>query len=149
MGSIVLLMLLTFYVFGVMGAKLFADDMPEDFGSLGESLFTLFQLMTLDDWANVVKPSMERNVWSLLYFLPFTLLATFVVLNLFIGVIVDSIQSMREAHASADAAAALAATDAARAEAHLDSQTLLSEVRALRTEIAALRAERHAGAGPR
>jgi voltage-gated sodium channel len=139
MGSIVLLMMLIFYVFGVMGAKLFGEDMPDKFGTLGESLFTLFQLMTLDDWAAIVKPEMEANGWTLAFFLSFTLLATFVVLNLFIGVIVDSIQSMRERHASADAAAALAATDAARAEAHLDSQHLLQEVRALRAEIAALR----------
>lgn len=142
MGSIVLLMLLIFYVFAVMGTKLFADGMPEQFGTLGASLFTLFQLMTLDDWANIVKPALEESTWSLLYFLPFILIATFVVLNLFIGVIVESIQSLRESHASADAAAAQAATDAARAEAHLDSQVLLAELRALRGEVAALRRER-------
>lgn len=139
MGSIVLLMLLIFYVFAVMGAKLYGEDMPEQFGTLGASLFTLFQLMTLDDWANIVKPAMEESPWALVYFLPFILVATFVVLNLFIGVIVESIQSMRESHASADAAAAQAATDAARSEAHLDSQVLLNEIRALRAEVAALR----------
>ncbi len=145
MGSIVLLMLLMFYVFAVMGAKLYGDSMPEQFGTIGASLFTLFQLMTLDDWANIVTPAMEESAWALLYFLPFILIATFVVLNLFIGVIVESIQSMREVHASADAAAATAATDAARAEAHLDSQVLLQEVRALRAELAAERAARGRG----
>jgi len=139
MGSIVLLMLLIFYVFAVMGTKLFGDTMPEQFGTLGAGLFTLFQLMTLDDWANIVKPALEQSAWSLLFFLPFILLATFVVLNLFIGVIVESIQSLRESHASADAVAAQAATDAARAEAHLDQQVLLAEIRALRAEVAALR----------
>ena len=145
MGSIVLLMLLMFYVFAVMGAKLYGDSMPEQFGTIGASLFTLFQLMTLDDWANIVKPAMEESAWALLYFLPFILIATFVVLNLFIGVIVESIQSMRESHAGADAVAAMAATDAARAEAHLDSQVLLQEVRALRAELAAARTEARRG----
>src|SRR3712207_5041317 len=101
MGSIVLLMLLLFYVFAVMATKLYGADMPERFGTLGASLFTLFQLMTLDDWANIVAPAMENDPWALLFFLPFILIATFVVLNLFIGVIVESIQALREEHASA------------------------------------------------
>ena len=147
MGSIVLLMLLLFYVFAVMAVKLYGGTMPEEFGTLGASLFTLFQLMTLDDWANIVKPAMERHPLALLFFLPFILVATFVVLNLFIGVIVESIQSLREARESADAAAAEAATEAARAEAHLDAQTLLVELRALRDEVAALRRERATGGG--
>lgn len=146
MGSIVLLMLLIFYVASVMATKLFGDDMAEHFGTMGTSLFTLFQLMTLDDWANIVKPVLETHPNALLFFLPFILIATFVVLNLFIGVIVESIQTMREQHASADTAAMQAATEAARSEAHLDAQTVLTELRALRAEIAALRQERGGGA---
>jgi voltage-gated sodium channel len=142
MGSIVALMFLLFYVFAVMGTKLYGELMPEHFGTLGAALLTLFQLMTLDDWANIVKPAAEANGLAYLYFLPFILIATFVVLNLFIGVIVESIQTLREGRESADARAAEALTDAARSEAHLDSQVLLAELRALRGEIAALRAER-------
>ncbi len=139
MGSIVLLMGLIFYVFAVMGTKLFGDVMPEQFGDLGAALFTLFQLMTLDDWANIVKPAMEHHGWAMVYFLPFILIATFVVLNLFIGVIVESIQTLREQKTSVDARTAQAATDAARSEAHLDARALLVEIRALRAEVAALR----------
>jgi voltage-gated sodium channel len=139
MGSIVLLMLLIFYVFAVMATKLFGEAMPEHFGHLGATFFTLFQLMTLDDWANIVKPAMEVEPLSWLFFIAFILLATFVVLNLFIGVIVESIQMLREQRESADAAAAQAATDAARSEAHLDARALLAEIRALRAEVQALR----------
>jgi voltage-gated sodium channel len=139
MGSIVLLMLLIFYVFAVMSTKIFSAVMPEQFGTLGAALFTLFQLMTLDDWANIVKPAMEHEPWALAFFMPFILIATFVVLNLFIGVIVESIQTLREQRESVDARLAQAANDAARSEAHLDSQMLLTEVRALRAELAALR----------
>lgn len=95
MGSIVLLMTLLFYVFAVMATKLFGDGMEEQFGTLGASLFTLFQLMTLDDWANIVKPAMEQQPYALVFFMPFIIVSTFVVLNLFIGVIVDSIQTLR------------------------------------------------------
>ncbi|MGX9964631.1 ion transporter [Roseomonas sp. F4] len=139
MGSIVLLMLLIFYVFAVMSVKLFGEPMPEQFGDLGAAFFTLFQLMTLDDWANIVKPAMEAEPYALLFFLPFILVATFVVLNLFIGVIVESIQTLREQRESADVAATQAAADAVRSEAHADSQVLLAEIRALRAEMAELR----------
>lgn len=138
MGSIVLLMLLIFYVFAVMATKLYGEAMEDQFGTLGRSFFTLFQLMTLDDWANIVKPAMEHQPWAWLFFMPFIIVSTFVVLNLFIGVIVESIQTLRENQASADAMVAQAATDAARTEAHLDAQTLLREIRALRAEVAAL-----------
>jgi len=142
MGSIVLLMLLIFYVFAVMATKLYGDAMEEQFGTLGRSFFTLFQLMTLDDWANIVKPAMEHQPWAWVFFMPFI---TFVVLNLFIGVIVESIQTLREERESADARAAQAATDAAASAAHADQVTLLREIRALRAEVAALRAERAGG----
>jgi voltage-gated sodium channel len=140
MGSIVLLMLLLFYVFGVMATKLYGGSLPDRFGDLGTSFFTLFQLMTLDDWANIVKPAMEEDAVAWLFFLTFIVVSTFVVLNLFVAVIVESIQSLREARESADAAAAQAATEAARSEAHLDAQALLVEIRALRGEVAALKA---------
>jgi voltage-gated sodium channel len=85
---------------------------------------------------------MENHPGALLFFIPFIIISTFVVLNLFLGVIVESIQTLRETRESADAEAAQAATDAAASAAHADSQMLLSEVRALRMEIAALRAGR-------
>lgn len=142
MGSIVLLMGLIFYVSAVMAVKLFGDAMEDQFGDLGAALFTLFQLMAMDDFGNIVRQAMEHSPFAWLFFIPFSVVATFVVLNLFIGVIVESIQAMRETRESADGRAAQAATDAARSEAHLDAQVLLAEIRALRAEVQALRTER-------
>ena len=139
MGSIVLLMLLIFYVAAVMSTKLFGAAMEEQFGTLGASLFTLFQLMTLDDWANIVKPAMEISPWSLVFFLPFIVLSTFVVLNLFIGVIVESIQSLRDAKPSADADVQVALADSAARQQQNDQAAIMAELRALREEVAALR----------
>jgi len=137
MGSIVLLMALIFYVFAVMATKLFGAEMDEQFGSLGASLFTLFQLMTLDDWANIVKPAMELQPYALVFFMPFIVVSTFVVLNLFIGVIVESIQTLRDDRG----ADKIAAEDAAKSAARADMRALIQEVRALRGEVAALRAQ--------
>jgi len=142
MGSIVLLMLLIYYVFAVMAVKLFGGVMEAEFGDLGAAFFTLFQLMAMDDFGNVVRKAMEAKPWAWLFFFPFTILATFVVLNLFIGVIVESIQTLRDQRGEASAQSMQTAADAARTEAHLDSQAMLAELRALRAEIEALRAER-------
>jgi len=135
MGSIMLLMALIFYVFAVMATKLFGGDMEEQFGSLGASLFTLFQLMTLDDWANIVKPAMELQPYALVFFMPFIVVSTFVVLNLFIGVIVESIQTLRDDRGADKIVAEEAAKSAERA----DLRALVQEVRGLRAEVAALR----------
>ncbi|MCX7931023.1 MAG: ion transporter [Rhodovarius sp.] len=143
MASIVLLMALLFYVAAVMATKLFGAIMPDRFGTLGDSLFTLFQLMTLESWAEATaRPVMEQAPMAWLFFVPFILIATFVVLNLFIGVIVDSIQSLRAREPSADARIALAAADAAAAEHRADQAAILAELRALREELRALRADR-------
>lgn len=139
MGSIVLLMLLIFYVAAVMSTKLFGPAMEGQFGTLGASLFTLFQLMTLDDWANIVKPAMEISPWSLVFFLPFIVVSTFVVLNLFIGVIVESIQSLRDKKPSADADVQVVLADSAARQRQSDQQAIMAELRALREEVAALR----------
>lgn len=96
MGSIMLLMALIYYVFAVMGAKLFGADAPEQFGTLGMSAYTLFQVMTFDDWSNgVVKPLMEKHPYAIAYFVIFILLSAFMMLNLFIGVVVTALDDER------------------------------------------------------
>jgi voltage-gated sodium channel len=118
MSAIVALLVLVFYVFAVMGTKLFGETHPEQFGTLGATLLTLFQLMTLDGWSGeIVRPVMEIHPAAMLFFLPFILLSTFVVLNLFIALIVESMTRLH-AEEKPDTAAQIAA--------------LAAEVRALR-----------------
>ncbi len=127
-------------------AKLFGDILPDRFGTLGSSLYTLFQMMTLESWSEAnVRPILEHQPLAWMFFVPFILVATFVVLNLFIGVIVDSIQTLRAERESADSRAAREASAAASAAAHADQEAVIIEIRALRSELAALRA----GAGGR
>lgn len=89
------LLALIFYIFGVMGTMLFQESNPEHFASLGDSLFTLFQVMTLESWSTAVaRPIMGGQPWAWAYFVPFILIASFMVLNLFIAVIVNATQSL-------------------------------------------------------
>ncbi len=129
MSSIVVLMAMLFYVAAVMATNLFGDAFPDWFGHLGASLYTLFQVMTLESWSmGIVRPVMEAYPFAWMFFVPFILLSTYAVLNLFIGVIVAAMQEETEATATAD-----------RQTLHEDSALMLSEIRALREEVNALR----------
>ena len=125
MGSVFLLMGLIFYIGSVIATKLFAASFPEWFGTLGASAYSLFQIMTLESWSmGIVRPVMEVYPYAWAFFVPFILSTTFVVLNLVVGLIVNS---MQDAHHEEDAAN----TDAYRDEvlARLDSlDTRLSDL---------------------
>ncbi len=129
MGSIMVLMSLVFYVFAVMATKLYGETFPDWFGDLGRSLYTLFQVMTLESWSmGIVRPVMEVHPYAWAFFLPFLVCTAFTVLNLFIGIIVSAMQSETETIAEAD-----------RQAIHDETGVILEEVRALRREIEALR----------
>jgi len=103
MGSVFLLMGMVFYIGAVMATKLFAASFPEWFGTLGLSAYTLFQIMTLESWSmGIVRPVMEVYPTAWLFFVPFIMVTTFVVVNLLVGLIVNS---MQEAHAEEEAQA--------------------------------------------
>ena len=96
MGSVFLLMAIIFYIGAVMATKLFAASFPEWFGDLGRSAYSLFQIMTLESWSmGIVRPVMEVYPYAWAFFVPFIMVTTFAVVNLLVGLIVNS---MQEAH---------------------------------------------------
>ena len=125
MASIIGLMALVLYVSAVMATKLFGAIAPEFFGSLGASLFTLFQVMTVEGWPEIARGVMVQSPYAWIFFVAYLLIATFMVLNLFIAVVVNAMQSQ-------------VAEDLKGAE-EAHTQLILDEVRALRREIEALR----------
>lgn len=97
MGWTALLLVLVFYVFAVMGTMMFGEAFPDYWGNLGASLFSLFQIMTLESWSSgIARPMMAAYPWSWLFFVPFILISTFMVLNLFIAIIVTATQSIHQ-----------------------------------------------------
>lgn len=135
LSSIMLLLMLVFYVFAVMATRLYGDSNPELFGTLGVSMFSLFQVMTMEGWPDIVTAVMEQHRWALLFFIPFMVLSTFTVLNLFIALIVDSMQKLHkiEIEAVDEAEKAAEAADRARIGRELDALT--AEVRAMRQAV--------------
>jgi len=134
LASIGMVLALVFYVFAVITTNLFGAAFPDWFGTLGRSLYTLFQVMTLESWSmGISRPVMEVFPYAWVFFIPFILIATFTMLNLFIGVIVSAMQSFSDE----DKAPALPDPEAEAAVAQ--TAELQTELRALRNEIAELR----------
>ncbi|ASM73513.1 MULTISPECIES: ion transporter [Roseobacteraceae] len=92
-GSVFLLMGIIFYIGAVMATKLFGGAFPEWFGTLARSGYSLFQIMTLESWSmGIVRPVMEVYPYSWTFFIPFIMVTTFAVVNLLVGLIVNSMQ---------------------------------------------------------
>jgi len=133
MGSIILLLSLIYYVCAVIATKLFGDAFPDWFGSIGASMYTLFQVMTLESWSMaIVRPVMDSFPLAWLFFVPFILITTFAVLNLFIAIVVNAMESEHRREQQ-EVEALRADTEAAKAE------RLEQELSALRAEIQGLR----------
>ena len=96
-ASVMFLLVFVLYIAAVMATLLYRDIAPQNFGHLGLSLFSLFQIMTLEGWSEIAKGVMAEQPWAWIFFISYILLATFLVLNLVIGVVVSSIQSRIEA----------------------------------------------------
>jgi len=123
MGSVILLLSLTFYIAAVMTTKLFGGAFPQWFGSIGSSLYSLFQIMTLESWSmGIVRPVMEVYPLAWLFFVPFVLVSSFIVLNLFIAIIVNSMHEEQDE------------------ESQRERDQILTEVRAMREQLNELRA---------
>jgi len=132
MGSVIAVLALVFYVAAVMATKLFAADFPEWFGSIGASMYSLFQIMTLESWSmGIVRPVMEQHPYAWLFFVPFIIVTSFAVLNLFIALIVNSMQTMQVETNENVKAEALAA--------HGEREVLSRQIEALTAEIRQIR----------
>ena len=98
MASVFLLMAILFYIGAVISTKLFSQSFPDWFGDLGLSAYTLFQIMTLESWSmGIVRPVMEVYPYAWLFFVPFIMVTTFAVVNLLVGLIVNSMQDAHHA----------------------------------------------------
>ena len=121
------LLLLAFYVFAVIATEMFGSSFREWFGSLGASMYSLFQIMTLESWSmGIVRPVMEVYPWAWAFFVPFIIVTSFAVLNLFVAIIVNAMSAESVAETTASA--------------HADTELVLQEIAALRKEVAKLAA---------
>jgi voltage-gated sodium channel len=149
MGAVVMLLSLIFYVFSVMATMLYGENFPQYFGTIGESAYSLFQIMTLESWSQgIVRPVLEVHPLAWLFFIPFILMTSFAVLNLFIGIIVDAMQEQArerlealQEQSHADAEQTLSAVDKEHDWQAREFRKVLEELRSVRSEVASLRTQ--------
>ena len=137
LGSIAMVLLLVFYVFGVIATHLFGQAFPDWFGHLGRSLYTLFQVMTLESWSmGIARPVMEESPFAWVFFITFILFATFTMLNLFIAIIVNAMQTFTESEHKATEALVENVGLSMEHELHAEVQSLRRDIRELKALLA-------------
>lgn len=96
MFGVGILLLILFYIYAIISTHLYGERFPEWFGSIGESFYTLFQIMTFESWSmGIVRPLMDIYPYSWVVFVSFLLFASYIVLNIAIGIIVDCIGDIK------------------------------------------------------
>jgi voltage-gated sodium channel len=139
MGYVSLLLALLFYIYAVAGIHLFGAHDPKNFGSLPAAFLSLFRLVTLDNWADLFNGQLPHvpAIKVAIYFVTFIVFGTMIILNLFIGIIMNSMSEMHAEIAERDRAQHERETGAATLED--DLQTLERELKELQTRMAGLR----------
>lgn len=138
LSSIALVLLLVFYVFGVIATHLFGALFPDWFGHLGRSLYTLFQVMTLESWSmGIARPVMEQAPWAWVFFIVFILFATFTMLNLFIAIIVNAMQTFQESEHQRTLENVAQVEQTAEQGLHQEVKVLREELREIKTMLSA------------
>lgn len=136
MGAVMLLLLIFFYIFAVMATVLYGDAFPQWFGSVGASLYSLFQIMTLESWSmGIVRPVMEEFPWAWAFFVPFIICTAFAVLNLFIGLLVNTMQAAVEEAQDEELSKIMTMVQEANARAEAEMAAMRAELRELREEL--------------
>lgn len=136
LGAIALLLLLIYYVFAVIATDLFGSQFPQWFGTLGLSFYTLFQVMTLESWSmGISRPVMTQYPYAWLFFVPFILVATFTMLNLFIAIIVNAMQTFTEQDHAAEVAIKQEATEQKEQAIRDQLDAIQQELRLLREQV--------------
>lgn len=146
MGAVIVMLMIVYYVFGVMATIMYGPSFDEWFGTVGRSLYSLFQIMTLESWSmGIVRPVMEVYPMAWAFFVPFIVLTAFSVLNLFIGILVNTMQAAVEAEAEAEFERL---RELIKSETDVIDEHVIEiqkDLKALRDEIAALRQARDSG----
>ena len=95
MAHVIMMLSLLLYVYAVLGVAVFRDEDPEHWGNLGVALLTLFQMLTLEGWVEIQEQVLTFHPWAWVYFASFVLVAVFVVVNLFIAVVINNLETVK------------------------------------------------------
>ncbi len=98
LANILVLLFLLFYIYGVTGYFLYHTHDPLHWETLGMSMITLFRVLTLEDWTDIMYKAMELNFYHWTYFVSFVIITTFVVINMFVAIILNNLDETKKEH---------------------------------------------------
>ena len=96
LASLTVMAVVLLYVYGMVGWLVFGDSLPDDYGNIGDAMLTLFVLLSLENLPTVMEQGIEVSDWAVPYYVSFVLIAAFLVLNILIGVVINSMEEARE-----------------------------------------------------
>jgi voltage-gated sodium channel len=141
-ASLALLTLLIMYVYAMVGWILFHEDDPANWGDLGQAMLSTFQMLTLENWPTLLDAGMEIHPASWIFFVSYVLLASFLVINILIAIIINSMEEVDVAERQEEREAALAHLEAG----DTDEVTAVDRIEAIRGALDALEADLASGA---
>ena len=108
LSGLLVLTIILLFLYGMAGWSFFHNEAPEYWSNIGRSMLTLFTVLTLEGWPDIMYPLLDLSPWVAVYFISFVLIATFIVFNMVIGVILNSLDTAHKAQNARQRAAALA-----------------------------------------
>jgi voltage-gated sodium channel len=103
-ASLALLTVLLMYIYGMLGWILFGEQDPERWGDIGQAMLSLFQILTLENWPRFLEAGQAIHPASWIFFVSYVLIASFLVINVLIAIIINSMEEVHEAEKVADRA---------------------------------------------
>ena len=94
-ASLAVITLLLVYVYGMLGWVIFEEHDPDNFADVGQAMVTMFVLLTLENLPTYIDKGLELSDWTLLFYVSYVLLASFLIFNLFIGIVINSMEEAR------------------------------------------------------
>ncbi len=94
-ASLAVITLLLVYVYGMVGWAIFDEHDPANFGNVGQSMVTMFVLLTLENLPTYIEKGQELSDWTLMFYVSYVLVASFLIFNLFIGIVINSMEEAR------------------------------------------------------
>lgn len=94
-ASLTVLAVLVLFIYGMLGWTIFADHAPEQYGTIGEAMLTLFVTLTLENLPEQIAVGRELSDWTIFYFVSYALIAAFLIFNILIGVVINSLEEAR------------------------------------------------------
>ena len=112
-ASMAAMAILLMFIYGMIGWKIFGEAIPERWGDIGSAMLTLFTVLTLEGWNEILFTGQEVTRWAWVFLVSFVLIASFLLINILIAIIINAVEEARDAERTQEAEERLVAAEEA------------------------------------